>query len=185
MAVKGGILENRHTGDRVEFLETSGDTEGDKLTLKMVYQSKGKRVPNHIHELQDENFEVLSGNLTLWLDGETHILSKGDRMMLPKNTPHNHYNSSNKPVICIQTVTPALDFEYLFETLFGLANDGEFTDGKAGFFQEIVLLKYLESKTYRADIPIRLQQIIMNSVGPIGRLFGYRAIYKTYSGFEK
>ena len=49
----------------------------------------------------------------------------------------------------------------------------------------IVSLKYLDSKSYLADIPISLQNILMNIIAPFGRLFGYRAIYKKYSGIEK
>jgi hypothetical protein len=48
-----------------------------------------------------------------------------------------------------------------------------------------VALKYLDSKSYLADIPIGIQKLLMHIVAPIGRLFGYRAIYKKYSGIEK
>jgi hypothetical protein len=51
--------------------------------------------------------------------------------------------------------------------------------------QELVILKYLESKTFLADIPIGIQKVLKNVVAPIGRLMGYRAIYRKYSGIEK
>jgi hypothetical protein len=58
-------------------------------------------------------------------------------------------------------------------------------NGKAGLIQELVTLKYLDSKSYLANIPQGLQKFLMNVVGPIARMFGYRAIYKKYSGIEK
>ena len=67
----------------------------------------------------------------------------------------------------------------------GLAADGKSKNGKYGLVQELVSLKYLDSKSYLADIPIGVQKILMNTIAPIGRLFGYRAIYKKYSGLEK
>jgi hypothetical protein len=85
----------------------------------------------------------------------------------------------------IQTVTPALDFDYLLETLFGLAADGKNKHAKLGLMQELVILKYLDSKTFLADIPIGAQMLLKNIVAPIGRMMGYRAIYSKYSGIEK
>jgi hypothetical protein len=78
-----------------------------------------------------------------------------------------------------------LDIDYLVETLLGLAADGKVKNGKYGLVQELVILKYLDSKTYLADIPIGVQKVLMNIVGPMGRLMGYRAIYKKYSGIER
>jgi hypothetical protein len=104
---------------------------------------------------------------------------------LPKNKPHNHYNNHDEVATYIQTVTPALDFDYLVETLFGLARDGKSKSGKLGLMQELVILKYLESKTFLTDIPIGIQKVLKNVVAPIGRIMGYRAIYRKYSGIEK
>jgi len=106
-------------------------------------------------------------------------------MILPKNKPHNHYNNDDERVTFIQTVSPALDFEHWLENIIGLTVDGKIQNGKAGFVQDLVTLKYLDSKTFLANIPIVIQKILMNLVGPIGRLFGYRAIYEKYSGIEK
>ncbi len=53
-------------------------------------------------------------------------------MTLPKNEPHNHYNIGDTAVNYIHTTTPALDFDYLIETLVGLATDGKSKNGKFG-----------------------------------------------------
>lgn len=181
----GQILQNPNTGDVYEFLETAKDTNGERMTLKLTLKTKGELVPNHFHVLQDESFEVLSGKLTIWLDGKTQTLVAGDKITLPKNVPHNHFNNDDETVTFLQTVTPALDFEYLLENLIGLSIDGKMPNGKAGLVQELVTLKYLDSKSYLAAIPVGVQKLLMNIVGPIARLLGYRAIYKKYSGFEK
>ena len=185
MPSKGQILSNPDTGDIYEFLETAKDTNGLRVTMKMTLKSKGELVPNHFHALQDEHFKVLSGNLTILLDGKEQILTQGNKITLPKNKPHNHYNNDTEPVVFIQSVTPALDFDYLLENIIGLTIDGKMPNGKAGLVQELVTLKYLDSKSYLASIPLRLQKLLMNIVGPIGRVFGYRAIYRKYSDIEK
>jgi quercetin dioxygenase-like cupin family protein len=185
MPTKGQILTNSDTGDIYEFLETAKDTNGKRVTIKMTLESKGELVPNHFHALQDEHFEVVSGNLTILVDGKKQVLTQGEKITLSKNKPHNHYNNHNEPVVFIQSVTPALDFDYLLENIIGLTIDGKMPNGKAGLVQELVTLKYLDSKSYLADIPIGLQKFLMNIIAPIGRMFGYRAIYKKYSGIEK
>ncbi|HSJ68540.1 MAG TPA: cupin domain-containing protein [Anditalea sp.] len=185
MPTIGQISTNPNNGDSYEFLETANDTSGQRVTLKATILSKGQYVPNHFHAFQDETFEVISGQLTILIDGNPKILSAGEKITLQKNIPHNHYNNSDMPLIYIQTVTPALDFDYLVENLVGLAADGKSKNGKYGLMQELVALKYLDSKSYLADIPVGIQKVLMHTVAPIGRLLGYRAIYKKYSGIEK
>jgi len=185
MPTKGQVITNPTNGDSFEFLETAKDTNEEHISMKSVVKSKGQIVPNHVHVYQDETFEVISGKLTVLLDGEKREVSAGEKLTLPKNIPHNHYNNQDTEVTYIHTVSPALDFDYLVENLVGLAADGKSKNGKYGLMQELVTLKYLDSKTYLADIPIGVQKVLMNTVAPIGRLFGYRAIYKRYSDIEK
>lgn len=185
MPLKGQIATNPTNGDSYEFLEVAADTQGKRVVLSATIHSKGQLVPNHLHVLQDETFEVVSGKLTVWSEGQLKTLTAGEKIRLPKNTPHNHYNNEDSPLCYIQTVEPALDFEYLIENLVGLAADGKSKNGKYGLMQELVTLKYLDSKSFLAGIPIGIQKILMNTLAPLGRMMGYRAIYKKYSGIEK
>lgn len=185
MPVKGQIITNPVTGDSYEFLETAEDTAGVSVTMKATLRSKGQVVPNHFHVLQDETFDIISGQLTFFKDGKITTLSAGEKITLPKNVPHNHYNSADEEVVYIHSVKPALDFDYLIENLIGLIADGKGKNGKLGLVQELVSVKYLASKSYLADIPLGLQKILANVIAPVARLFGYRAVYRKYSGIEK
>lgn len=185
MPTKGQIITNPITGDSYEFLETARDTGGASVTMKATLKSKGLVVPDHFHVFQDETFEVISGQLTLLREGNMTVLSAGEQVTLPKNVPHNHYNNGDTEVVYIHSVKPGLDFDFLIENLVGLLADGKGKNGKPGLVQELVFLKYLESKSYLADIPLGLQKFLMHIVAPVGRIFGYRAIYKKYSGIEK
>jgi quercetin dioxygenase-like cupin family protein len=186
MAKKGQILTNPQSGDMYEFLETAKETNGQRVTIKVTLKTKGPLVPDHMHTIQDESFEVLSGKLTILSEGKTTILSSGEKIAFPKNNPHNHYNNDDKvDTVFIQTLSPALDFEYLLETIVGLSTDGKMPNGKAGLIQELVILKYIDSKSFLINIPLGVQKLLMNTVAPIGRLLGYRAVYKKYSGIEK
>lgn len=185
MPAKDQTLCNPHTGDTYTFRATSADTGGSHIVLFTVLHSKGPIVPRHFHVHQDETFEVIRGELTIVLDGETRVLGPGQSLVLPKGRPHNHFNAGNVPVEYLHTVSPALDFEYLVENLVGLAMDGKGKNGKFGLLQELVTLRYLDSKSYLADIPVPVQHALMYALTPLARLLGYRAIYRKYSGFEK
>ncbi|SRR5688572_5958585 len=185
MPTKGQIVTNPISGDSYEFLQTARDTQGQFVSMKATIHRQGKSVPDHFHTQQDETFEVIAGQLTIIVDGKTSVLSAGEQITLVRNRPHNHYNASGETVIYKHTVQPALDFEYLIENLFGLLSDSRRRDGKLSMVQQLVTLKYLDSKSFLADISPRVQILLMNTIAPVARLFGYRAIYKKYSGIEK
>jgi quercetin dioxygenase-like cupin family protein len=177
MATKGQVLIDPYTGDRFEFMETSEDTNGERLTYKATIKSKGNNVPDHLHIYQDELFEVISGKLTVSINGEQQIISAGQKIFLPKNNAHNHFNQEDTSLTYQVTITPALDFEYFIESLVNLAIDGKLKNGKAGLIQELVTLRYIKSKTYLAGIPIGLQKFLMYIIAPVGKRLGYKAIY--------
>ncbi len=185
MPAKGQILIDKRSGDTIEFIETSSDTNGERVTVKVTLKSKGKAVDDHIHILQEESFKVISGRLTCLIDGEQKYISAGELVVLPKNKPHNHYNTSDVPAEFIQTITPGIDVDLFLENLFGMINDGKVKEGKLPFLQAMVTARYLESPSRLAAIPMGLQNVLINSIGPLARLFGYRAIYKKYTGIEK
>ncbi len=47
--------------------------------------------PGHHHEKKEETFQVLSGNLTVNLDGQEKILSPGDKLLVPRGQRHSFY----------------------------------------------------------------------------------------------
>jgi quercetin dioxygenase-like cupin family protein len=185
MPKKGQVLVDNFTGDTFEFLETSADTNGERVTIKVTLKSKGQTVDDHIHILQDESFQVISGRLTYFLDGKRHYLNAGEQMTLPKNKAHNHYNTDDKDAEYIQTISPGIDVDYFLENLFGMINDGKVKNGKLPFLQAMVTGKYLDSPSRLAAIPSGPQNFLINILGPLARLLGYRAIYKKYTGIEK
>ncbi|HYF03352.1 MAG TPA: cupin domain-containing protein [Patescibacteria group bacterium] len=185
MPKQGQILQNPLSGDTFEFIETAASSNGERVVIKSTVKRKGLLVPNHMHVLQDEQFDVISGTLTYYSDGKISTAGAGKTIILPKNKSHNHYNSQDEPLVYIHTVTPALDFEYLIENLVGLAADGKMKNGKAGLVQELVTLKYLDSKAYLTDIPVGVQKLLINIIAPVARRFGYRAVYRKYSEVEK
>ncbi len=185
MPKKGQILTDKFTGNTYEFIETSEDTHGAKVTVKITLKEKGKIAPDHIHLKQNETFSIEQGELTYTLNGEEHIIGAGESVLLPRNVPHNHYNTSDEPVVFLQTISPAYDIDYFFETLIGLTNEGKIVNGEMKFLQAMAVGKYLNSPTMLAAIPRGIQKVLINIFGPLARGIGYRALYAKHSGIEK
>ncbi|GAB5553068.1 MAG: hypothetical protein Sapg2KO_26590 [Saprospiraceae bacterium] len=185
MPHQGQKIVDKFSGDTIEFLETAADTNGERITIKWTLVSKGQTVDDHIHLLQNETFKVTAGRLTCIQNGEIVHVNAGEEIVLPKNTPHNHYNEDDQPAEYIQVIEPAYDLDYFAENLFGMINDGIVKEGKMPFFQAMITGQYLDSKTFLAAIPLKLQQTLAAILGPILRVFGYRALYKKYTDIEK
>ncbi|NNF36275.1 MAG: cupin domain-containing protein [Saprospiraceae bacterium] len=185
MPQKGQILKDTVTGNIYEFIETAEDTHGAKVTVKITLNDKGKIAPDHIHLNQDETFEIFQGTMTYTLNGKEHEIKAGESIMLQRNVPHNHYNLSDEPLVFLQTIEPAYDIDYFFETLVGLTNDGKVVNGQMKFLQAMAIGKYLNSPSMLASIPRGIQRVLINIMGPIARMLGYRALYPKYCGIEK
>jgi quercetin dioxygenase-like cupin family protein len=171
------------SGDSVELLETSATTGGAYTRARFVFAAGGLRVPAHIHPLQEEKLEIVSGKLTYYLAGDKHVAEAGTIVLLPRGTAHQHHSEDAEAAVVIQTMTPGLDFDYLLENLFGLGSEGRL-QGWRYFVYLTVILGKMDSAFVGANLPIWFQKVVAKIVTPILYLFGYRAVNKRFSGEE-
>jgi quercetin dioxygenase-like cupin family protein len=170
-------------GDSMELLESSAMTNGARVRARLVFKgATGLRVVPHIHPLQDETYEVLSGNLTYHLDGVKHAAPAGTTVCLPRGVSHQHYSEGPEDAVTIQTMTPGLDFDYLLEGIFGLGSEGRSLSGIGNALHGLVWLRRLKATFVRSDLPAWLQKGIARIATPMLELLGYRAAYKRFSG---
>lgn len=62
--------------------------------------------PLHIHENEDEVFEILEGSLRFVCNGETFDASAGTLVVIPKGTPHTWRNLTDAPARTLVFLTP-------------------------------------------------------------------------------
>src|SRR5207244_1963796 len=160
-------------------------TGGAYLTTRFVFAAGGLREPSHIHPMQEEKFEILSGRLTYFLNGKKHVAQAGTTVTLPPGIVHRHYCEDEKEAaVTIETVTPALDWDYNVENLFGLGAEGSFNKISLPAFLIMQVAK-MKSAFYAGYImPIWFQKVAAKALAPLLHLFGYRAVYKRFSGEE-
>src|SRR5215207_2985696 len=122
MARAGEQLHDPVRGDSIEFRETARDTGG--ALLSWVWTAVGAP-PMHVHPLQEEHFEVLSGTVGIQIADEQRSLGEGEEATVAPGTPHRWYSEDDQQKArFLAEVRPALNTEILLETLYELARDG-------------------------------------------------------------
>ena len=176
MPKSGQIIENRVTGERVQYLQTAQDTNGAYVAFEMWGPPKCFMPVRHIHARQTEEVEVLSGVLKVECGGKIHYIKAGEKIMIPPKTPHQWWNEAEDITVHTRfSLTPAYNFEIMQEQIFGIFN----TKGKLSFLQIMVMAK--EYDMIIAGPPIFVQYLMWFVLAPVGRLFGLKKYYLEFS----
>jgi mannose-6-phosphate isomerase-like protein (cupin superfamily) len=174
----GDIIENPVTGERITFLATSVDTDGEAVVFETFVQPDGFVAAAHVHPKQEERFEVLSGTLALKVAGEEIIAGPGETWTVPAGTPHRFWNAGDVEVRFRCEVRPALQFEQLLETMFALAADGKTNRKGMPNLLRLAVIARAHFDVVRLPFPPAFVQRSGLALGaPLGRLFGYTPTY--------
>jgi quercetin dioxygenase-like cupin family protein len=178
----GDTIENPVTGERITFLATSRETDGDAVVIETVVQPDGFVAAAHVHPSQSERFAVAEGTLGLKVGGEKLTLEPGDVAVVEAGTPHKFWNAGDKPVRFVCEVRPALQFESLLETMFALAADGKTNKRGMPNPLRLAVIAKAHFDTVRLPLPPAWLQAAGLALGaPFGRLLGYEATYESGS----
>ena len=88
---------------------------GDGALVTEQTAPRGSGSPLHVHHNQDEWFYVLEGELTIWVDGETHVAPAGSFVFGPRDIPHTFIVSSEQARFLL--VTEPAGFENFVRAL--------------------------------------------------------------------
>lgn len=91
------------------------DTEGAVAVFEQTGHTPNGGPPLHIHDEQDEWFYVIDGAYRFQVGEETHMLSPGDTIFLPRSVPHAFVQLSDKARVIV-TYQPAGAMEGFFRT---------------------------------------------------------------------
>jgi quercetin dioxygenase-like cupin family protein len=185
MIQAGDVLENPVTGERLVFRKTSRETNGEAVVLEAFVKPSGFVAAAHVHPYQEERFQVLRGTVGFRLGRKKLVAEPGQRVTVPAGTAHKFWNAGDDEVHFVCEVRPALQFEQLIETMFGLAADGK-TNRKAmpNPLRLAVIARSHFDDVRLPFLPAWMQRIGLALGAPLGRLFGYQATY-TPSGADK
>lgn len=181
MAFKNKQISNPKIGQDIKFLQTAKDTDGRLLEMQATYNSHSKEPAAHYHPFQVEDFTVLSGQLTVRIDGQLKVLKPDDTLHIPINKVHSVWNDTDEKTIINWKVQPAMDTDNLLETATGLAIDGRTNDDGMPNLLQVALMANKYSDVFRlSKPPFAIQKILFIILTPFSYLLGYRPTYKKY-----
>ena len=183
MICKGDVIENPVTGERMLFLETSADTNGEYVLVEVTVQPNGFVAAAHVHPYQSERFEIESGTVGFKLDGEEIVAGPGETVVVPAGSSHKFWNAGETEAVFVTEVRPALQFERLLETMFALANDGKTNKkGMPNPLRLAPIAKHHFDDVRLPVIPQWMQKLGLVMGAPVGRLLGYGPTYDPIPG---
>jgi len=175
----GDTIENPVTGERIVFLETSWETNGEAVVFETFVQPDGFVAAAHVHPKQEERFEVLSGTLGLRMGGQEIAAAPGETVTIPAGTPHRFWNAGEDEVRFRCEVRPALQFEQLVETMFALAVAGKTNRKGMPNPLRLAVIARAHFDVVRLPFPPAFAQRLGLALGaPLGRILGYAPTYE-------
>jgi quercetin dioxygenase-like cupin family protein len=124
MARTGQIIQNPVSGERIEFLRTAADTDGELLEFELELSADGRVPGAHVHPEQEERFHVLEGTMKFRLGMRTIVAEAGESVVVPAGRVHKFANGGDGRARARIEVVPALDMEDLLCTTAELAHEG-------------------------------------------------------------
>ena len=170
----GRELLNPRTGQRMRFLLTAADTDGELLRIETVNPPGGAAEPMHTHPYQVSLAEVRAGTLRFLVDGESRRVGPGESITIPAGVPHRFLNDGDEDAVAIQEMRPALRTAEFFEAYFGLAERGELDQhGKPSLLRSAVLGPAFADEIRLTKPPWAVQRAAYALLAPIARMRGY------------
>jgi mannose-6-phosphate isomerase-like protein (cupin superfamily) len=167
---------NPRTGQRMRFLLSGADSNGELLRIETTNPPTGVAEPMHIHPKQETGAELLAGTLQFVVDGQERRLEAGDAITIPAGVPHRFFNDGEEDAVAIQEARPALRTQEFFETYFELAQRGELDEhGKPSLLRFAVLGPAFADEIRLVSPPWPVQRAAFVLLAPIARMRGCTA----------
>jgi mannose-6-phosphate isomerase-like protein (cupin superfamily) len=152
---------------------TIRESTDELLKVEGRWAASGSAPPKHFHPAQDEQFEVLEGELAFRVGGEQRTLAAGESMEIPRGVAHQVWNEGETPARAIWQTRPAGRTESWFRAIDSLHRDGRVRDdglpGPLAF--GVMLTEYRD--VFRLVGPDFLLRPALGMLGALGRARGY------------
>jgi mannose-6-phosphate isomerase-like protein (cupin superfamily) len=178
MAITGQVLDNPISGERITFVKTAAESDGDLLVIDLELSPDGHVPGAHVHPLQEERFEVVSGVMKFRRGFRTVTARGGDIVVVPPGTIHRFANASLEPARVRVEIRPALRMEELFETAVALAKEGH-TD-RRGMPHPLDLALFMSEFTAEVRAPFAPAGLVCALTAPLTWLARRRGLDARY-----
>ena len=160
-------------GERLTLLNTGQETDGKVLEIDVSFKPTAetnllKWRDVHVHPNQEEQFEIISGAVRFRIGDREQILTAGQRITGPPNTPHRWNSADGKDIHMRAELRPALHTDAAFSS-------AQHVHGKVSLLQAAVIMSEFDGIAYPTKPPPLVMRGLVRVLAPIGRLLGYRA----------
>ncbi|MET9697409.1 cupin domain-containing protein [Streptomyces sp. NPDC006529] len=164
--------------DRLTFLTTASQTNGAYVEVEVEYAPAVLKPPVHYHPKQTEVMQVRGGRIVLQLDGVEHEYTEGAEFYIPPGVRHSMWNPGPETTRMVWRTTPAYQTEKVFETLWGLANEGRLSASGPALQMPLLALGFRDEYRVVTGRPFALDMALCTLLAPVGLACGYRPSYK-------
>lgn len=158
----GDLIENPRTGQRLVVRQLGDRTS--PLLLEAVDPPGCPRSPRHVHPNQEESFEVLSGQLSVDLNGTLRRLSPGESITIPRGVPHAAWNAGAEPMRMLWESRPGLRTAEFFDGLYGLARRKHTQSAAAHLAHTIRLMRDFAPEVHVTWPPLPIQSLLFQTL---------------------
>lgn len=171
MARAGDVIENPVTGQRLTFLVTTADSDGELFAAEGIFPASGFAGVAHIHPEQDEHFEVLAGHAGFEVDGQRRVLTAGETIDVPRGTKHTFANSGPEEMRVRFEFRPAPpSTEQFYEIYFAFAQQRRVNAKAMPDLLDIATVWPITSEhAVLASPPATIQHFLFRALAPIAR----------------
>jgi len=178
MIEAGDTLMNPVTKERMTFLKTAAETKGEYVLIELRAAPGAVVAAAHVHPNQTETFEVISGTLGAKIGRKTVEAKAEGVVVVEPQMAHKWWNAGEDELVFRCEVRPALQFEQLIETMFGLAADGKTNrKGMPNPMRLAVIANHHFEDVQLPVVPRWMQKAALALGAPIGRSLGFQPHY--------
>jgi quercetin dioxygenase-like cupin family protein len=155
----GDTIANPVTGERFTFTHVREDL----LAFDFALAPGGKVPIAHVHPVQTERFEVVSGSVRFRIGFRSFVARPGDVVEAPPGVAHGFGNAGDGEARMRVEVRPALAMADMFEEVVELARAGGMT--KRGLPRNLLTLAALarryDREAHAPGLTVPLQRILL------------------------
>lgn len=156
------------------------------LELDATWGPHGRRPPNQLHPTQEERFEVLSGILSVRVEGVERRYGAGETFAIAPGAVHVVWNAGDEDARARWRTLPALRTLELFQALDGLYRDGRIErDKMPGVLVWATLLTEYRDVLRLAARPAPVVRGAFAMLAALGRLRGYGVPARAYHAADQ
>ncbi|PKM52089.1 MAG: cupin domain-containing protein [Firmicutes bacterium HGW-Firmicutes-7] len=85
--------------------------KGPRTNFAIVQFQAGQDFQGHYHEIMEENFYIIEGEVDIYVDGVKHTLKEGQLIHIEPKETHYVINNSNAVVKMISTLGPYVEVD--------------------------------------------------------------------------